>query len=225
MLAPGRGHQERGVAGQGQAERDESQRLLVAPLHVVQDEQQRPADGDQRPGQAFEETVTLPGIGRCPRAGTAAAGRQEPADFGTPDGVEGRRRRLDRVVPQPVRHRGQRQPSGCPEALGGRDHRALPPCQLGHLRHQAGLPHASAAADQYNTAAARRGGPPYAMQRGEFSGPADERGGRQARAAGSRAGGGRGLCSRAGLSHQALQRLAVAGSGATPSSRSSTDAQ
>ena len=49
------------------------------------------------------------------------------------------------------------------------------------------------------------------MQRGEFSGPADERGGRQSRAAGSRAGGGRGLCGRAGLSHQALKRLACRG--------------
>jgi hypothetical protein len=208
FLAHGRGHQELGLVGHGQAEGDERHRLLVAPLHVVQHEQQRPSDGDQRPGQSLEESVTLPGIRHRPGAGAAASRWQKPGDFGAPDGVEGGRRRPDRVVSQPVRNGGQRQPSRRAEAPGGRHHRTLLPGRLGHLRHQAGLPHASGAADQDESTAARRRGLPHAVQRAEFSRPADERGRRQSGAAGPRAGGGRRPGRRVSLSHQALKHFA-----------------
>ena len=56
------GHQDRGVGGQAEEEREERQRLLIAPLHVVQDQQQWPPDGHQCPRQALEEPVALPGI-------------------------------------------------------------------------------------------------------------------------------------------------------------------
>ena len=114
------------------------------------------SDGEQRPAEPFEEAVALPGIRHGPGAGRAppwpSAGISL-LDFGTPGGVEGRRRRLDRIVAQPLRHRGQRQPSRGPEALATRDHRALLPCRLSDLGDQAGLPHAGATADQHETAA------------------------------------------------------------------------
>ena len=95
VLAHRRGHQELRVIGQPQAERDERQRLLITPLHVVQHQQQRAVDGQQRPRQALEEAVTLPGICRRSRLGPAVSvspGGDEPADFGAPGGVEGRHR-------------------------------------------------------------------------------------------------------------------------------------
>ncbi len=95
VVAQGPGHEERCAAGQAQAEGDEGQRLLVTPLHVVQDKQHRAADGEQRPRQAFEKAVALPGICHNPRPGLASAtalGRYQPADFSAPGGVDGRRR-------------------------------------------------------------------------------------------------------------------------------------
>ena len=178
---------------------------------VVQHQQQRPPDRDQRPGQAFQEAVTLPGIRRRSGAGAAATDRHEPGDFGAPGGIEGRHRRLDRIVSQPVRHRGQRQPPRRPEALRGRDHRALQPCDLGDLGHQAGLPHTSATADQHETAAARHGGPPHLLQHAELSGPAEKLCRGQPGAAGRWASSGRGPYRRAGVSHQALERPARRG--------------
>ena len=56
------GHQDRGARGKAEEERDEGQRLLIAPLHVVQDKQHRPPNHNQGPRKALEEPVALPGI-------------------------------------------------------------------------------------------------------------------------------------------------------------------
>ena len=199
--------------------------VLVAPLHVVQHQQKRTLDCDQRPGQAFQEAVTLPGIRRRSGAGPTATDRHEPGDFGAPGGIEGRHRR-----PDPRRFAASPPPGPAPaaprpEALRRRDHRALQPCYLGNLGHQAGLPHTSATADQHETAAPRVGDPPRLLQHAELSGPADKlcRSQPGAAAAGLAAAGGR-IAGRArAIRHWNAPR--VEGSGATPSSRSSTDAQ
>ena len=177
VVAQRGGNEQRGTVGQAEAERDERQRLLVAPLHVVQDQQGRPADREQRPRDAFEEPVALPGIGHGPVSGftsRAALGRQQPADLGAPGGVEGGHRRLDGGGSQPVRHRGQRQPPRCPEALAARHHRALQHGPPGHLGHQAGLPDTRTAADHRQAPAADRSGPPQVVQLVKLPGPADE---------------------------------------------------
>ena len=56
------GHQDRGAGGEAEEEGEEGQRLLIAPLHVVQDEQHWPPGGHQCPREALEEPVALPGI-------------------------------------------------------------------------------------------------------------------------------------------------------------------
>ena len=122
------GHENLGAGRQPQAEREEGQGLLVAPLHIVQDQQHRAADGQQRPGEALEEAMALPGVGHGPGSGcalAAAAGRHQPVDLGAPGRVQRRRRRLDCRVPHPVSHRCQRQPARCAEALGTGHHCAL----------------------------------------------------------------------------------------------------
>jgi hypothetical protein len=91
VAAGGAGHQQLGAVSQRQAERDERQRLLVAPLQVIQHEKQRPADRVQRPGQAFEEPMPLPSVRHRPRAArrhALVACRHEPADFSPPHGAE-----------------------------------------------------------------------------------------------------------------------------------------
>jgi hypothetical protein len=212
VVAQRGGHEERRAGGQSQAERDEGQRLLVAPMGVVEHQQQRAPDGDQRSRQALEEAVPLPGIRHRPRPGRLASAavplRHEPADLGAPGGVEGRRRRLNRGITQPVRHRSQRQPSRRPVALGGRHHRPLLPGHPGHLGHQAGLADTGATADQHETALACRGGLPRALEQAQLGGPADEPGGRRPRTPGGRLRRRRRPLRGACVRHQALERLA-----------------
>ena len=86
-LAGGEGHQHRRLRLGGEEEGEEVQRLLVAPLEVLQHEQQRAPGRAQGPGQALEEPVALPGVDhaagdvgtrrRGPR--WARAGRPRPA--------------------------------------------------------------------------------------------------------------------------------------------------
>jgi hypothetical protein len=171
VVAQRPGHQERAAVGELKAEGDEGQRLLVAPLHVVQHQQRRAAHGQQRPREALVEAVALPGVHHRPRSGPApsvALAGHQPADLGAPGGVEGRRRRLDRGVAQPVRHRGQRKPPRRPEALGARDHGALQLCHRGDLCHQAGLADTRTAADEREAAAASGRGPPHVLELAEL---------------------------------------------------------
>jgi hypothetical protein len=203
-------NEQRGTVSQAEAERDERQRLLVTPLHVVQDQQGRPAGRKQRPRDAFEEAVPLPGIrhGQGPGpASPTALGRHQPADLGAPGGVEGRDRRLDGGVSQPVRHGGQRQPPRCPEALAARHHRALQQGPSGDLGHQAGLPDTRAATDQRQAPGARRSGPPQAVQLVKLQRPADKLCRGQPGAAGRRLDRGQLLAHRVGPGHQPLERL------------------
>ena len=84
-------HQDRGVRGEAKEESEERQRLLVAPLHVVQDQEGRPPDRDQGPREALEEPVPLPCVGHGPQTGSAflaALGRHQPAHFSPPGRVE-----------------------------------------------------------------------------------------------------------------------------------------
>jgi len=206
VVAQRGGNEQRGTVGQAKAERDERQRLLVTPLHVVQHQQGRPADRKQRPREAFEEAVALPRIRHGPGPGPAspaALGRQQPADLGAPGGVEGRHRRLDGWGSQPVRHGRKRQPSRCPEALAARHHRALQQGLPGNLGHQAGLADTRTAPDQRHAPAADRSGPPQVVQQVKLPRPADELCRRQPGAAGR----GRLLAHRLGAGHQPLERL------------------
>ena len=88
-------------------------------------------DGQQRAGQALEEAQALPGIGQGPCGAAPAlappAGGHQPVHFGAPGFVQGRPRGLDLPVAEPVRHRRQRQPPGCPEALAAC---TTAPCRL-----------------------------------------------------------------------------------------------
>jgi hypothetical protein len=156
-----------------------------------------------------------------------ACSRSASADLCAPGGVEGGRRGLDRLVAQPVCHRGQRQPPRCPEALGARDHRALRPGRGRHLGHQAGLADARPTADQRQTGVSRHRGPPHVPQQGELGGTAEELRRRRPRPAGpvldravldravldraapdgAAPGGLRWSRGRAGVSHQALEEL------------------
>ena len=229
VVARGRGHQDRGAGGEAQEERDEGQRLLVAPLHVVQDEQQWPPDGDQGPREALEEPVPLPGVHHGPRAGLAFLApfrRDEPAHLGAPGRVQRRRGGLDGGAAQPVRHRRQGQPARCPEALAAGHHRAVQPCHRGDLGRDAGLADAGPAPDHREAGTAGRGGPPEVLKQAELPRPADELPGGEAGAGG---GGLNGRPARAlAASPLAIRRWKarrVAGSGTTPSSRSRTDAQ
>jgi hypothetical protein len=58
----GRREQHGSVREEAETEGKKRQRLLVTPLHVVQHQQHRPPDAEQRTGQALIEAVTLPGI-------------------------------------------------------------------------------------------------------------------------------------------------------------------
>ena len=101
----------------------------------------------------------------------------------------------------------------------------MQPSHLGDLGHQAGLPDAGVAADQRQTGAARRGGPPQVLELAELVRPADQLGSGEAGAAD----GGLGIVgSGAGRVCGVIKRWKVwrvAGSGMTPSSRSRTEAQ
>ena len=231
VVAQRAGHQDRGVRGQPEQEGDERQRLQVAPLQVVQDQQQRPADGDQRPGQALEEPVPLPGVRHGPR-----------------------RRRRARRVPRPACRRltsARQAGSSAAEAAwtaGLRSQSATgasasrpevpkhwllattAPCTPGQRRdlgHQAGLADARAAADQRQAGPARGGRPPRVLERGRARAdrPTSCAAARPERAAAA-------LALRAARRRpappSAISRwnaCRVAGPGITPSSRSSTEAQ
>ena len=180
MVVPdGAGHQERRlVAGQAKAEADEVERLLVAPLDVVQDQEQRAAHRDQRPRQPLIEAVPLPRVRHRARpwidTGNALV-RQQPRDFRSPRRVEGRRGRSDRRIAQPVGDRGKRQPPRRREALGSHHDRALPTGQIGDLGHQAGLPHAGAARDKHHAAPPGGRRLPDAGQDAQLVTPPDKR--------------------------------------------------
>ena len=197
----------------------------------------RPADGDQRPGQALEEPVALPGVRHRPRRRVTpgAAGRHQPLDLGPPGRVEGRRGRPDGRVPQPVRHRGQRQPPRRRRSTGCSPPRA--PCRPAIAAISATrrvfptpAPPRTSTSPGCPAAAARHSGPQHA----ELARPAD-----QLRAGRPSAGSGRGqavprasrsprLARPAGRRARASAAgtpAASPGSGITPSSRSSTEAQ
>ena len=75
------------------------------------------------------------------------------------------------------------------------------------LGHQAGLADASAAADQRQAGAARRGGSPQVAEQAEFRCPADKLCGGYPGTADGRLGGRRPRACRASVGHQALERL------------------
>ena len=158
--------------------------------------------------------MALPGIHHRPRpapASSVALAGHQPADLGAPGGVEGRRRRLDRGVAQPVRHRGEREPPRSPETLAARDHGALQLCHRGGFGHQAGLADARPAADQREAAAARGRGPPRLLELAELGGPAKELRRGQPRPPGLRPARLGGPGRRACVGHQALEHFACRG--------------
>jgi hypothetical protein len=95
VVAQRPGHENLSAGRQSQAEGEEGQGLLVTPLHIVQNQKHRPADGQQRPREALEEAMALPGVNHGPGSGpalSAAAGRHQPVDLGAPGRVQRRRR-------------------------------------------------------------------------------------------------------------------------------------
>lgn len=143
---------------QTQTEHEKGQRLLVAPLDVVQGQQNRAALADETAGESFEEAMTLPGIGRAAdptrRAGIAhavrdgAGRRHQSIDLGAPYRSESGAARGDRGAAQPVGDRRQRQPAGGGEASAVRHCRAARLRETRELGEQPGLSDTRAAANE-----------------------------------------------------------------------------
>lgn len=192
-----RGHHQGRVGCQGQAERQERQRLRVAPLDAVEGQQHGAAAADQRPRQAFEEPEALPGVDHRSDAGAGfragRAGRYEPVDLGAPDRVERGERGLHRGGTEPVRYRGQGEPSGRSEALGAGHHRrGLCAGAVGDLGDQAGLADAGAAGDEDEGGVPGGRRAPRLVQPTEFACASDECRGGESGPLGRRSGDGAG---------------------------------
>jgi hypothetical protein len=143
LVAPqGGGHEQRGPPGEGQQEREPGHGLLVAPLQVVEHEQDGPVGGEHGTGEPLEESVPLPGVDqRAGAGGPAPAGRgarrpgsgrrfrgtvrDQAGNLRAPGPVEPRHGLPQAVRPQPLRDRGERQPAREAEAVRRRDDRAL----------------------------------------------------------------------------------------------------
>ena len=132
-------------------EGQEVERLLVAPLEVVEHEQQRSVGDPQRLRQALVEAVPLPrvddatgGVRRRARIGSG----DQALDLGPPHrgqrgdpGGEGR-------LGQPLGDRGEREPPRRAVAVGRRDHAVAPSGRAGRLGHEPGLADTRLADDQ-----------------------------------------------------------------------------
>ena len=174
VVAQGRREQHGSARQQAQAEGEEGQGLLVAPLHVVEHQQHRTADTQQGPGQPLEEAVPLPRVRECPARGVTTRGGNQPVDLQAPDRVEPAERRLHVGAAQPLRDRGQREPAGGGEALRRRDHGPRAAGRLGDLGDEPALADARAAPDHHDAGPPGRGRPPGRPQDPDLLDPADE---------------------------------------------------
>ena len=222
-------HQDLGGGVQTEAEGDEGQRLLVAPLEVFQDQQQRAVRAEQRPGETFEEAMVLPGIGHDPgpvrglaRApGPGSAGRLRCARPGP----------VPRPPPGPPGSAASPPPGPWPAAPTSRSTGCWPP------RRPAPAPSRRPPRSAWSSPPRRRRGPapaPGGRRQLPATGPsADSVPGTGRRAAPRPGRGGPAAQFRpwppadAGSLRASKPATAwrVAGSGVTPSSRSSTEAQ
>ena len=212
-----RGHHDRGVGRQAQAEREERERLRVAPVQVVQGQQHRAAGADQGAGDALEEAVALPGVDHRhrprPRFRPAPRRGHQPLDLCPPYRGQSGEPRADRRGAQPVRHRRQCQPARGPEALGARDDRTAAADRADELRHEPGLADAGRAAYEHETGVAVGRGTPALVQDAELRYPSDElrpgRAGPRCTGLGGAGLGRRSRCDRrAGPRQQAVERRA-----------------
>ncbi len=161
-------------------------RLRVAPVHVVEDEERGTACRQHGPAQAFEEPVPLPrvrdrprtgrrargGRVRCPRGATPA--RYEPLDLGLPHRVEARDRAPQVAAAQPVRHRRQRQPSRRPEAARRGHERAATSEYGAQLGDQPALPDTWLPRDRDEPRGPAAGLLPPPHEERQLAAPADE---------------------------------------------------
>ncbi len=150
-------HQQWRLAGPAQQERQPRGRLRVAPLQVVEHQDRRPVHGQDGLREPLEEPVPPPGVdhrsrgrrlrGRPVAPVTGRAFGDEPRDLDSPGFVEVRDGAMDAGAAQPVGDRGEREPSGHPEAARRGDDRTVGPCLDAELGHQPALADAGVAVD------------------------------------------------------------------------------
>lgn len=173
--------EQRRVPGPAEEVGQEREGLLVAPLHVVQHEQQGPIDRQDRAREPLDEPVPPPGV----RHGAGAVGElrvraavagDQPLHLETPDGVEPLDGRPHARHPQPVGHRGQREAVGGAVAARLRHDAGALTDHRGELGDQAALAHTRLTPHEHQPRLARDGASPGPDQGGELGLPADERG-------------------------------------------------
>ncbi len=149
VIATRGGHHHRRTRAEAQEKRDERKGLLVAPLHVVQHQKQRPVHREENPTQTFEEAVALPRVDHRPGGGLSGGAIdrwRQPLDLRAPDRIQRRRCRLNSGSAEPISHRGKGEAPSRSEALRRADHGPLRARGLGHVGDQARLAYAGTSA-------------------------------------------------------------------------------
>ena len=225
-------HHQRPVAAEPEQERQPRQRLLVAPLHVVEHQQQRRRTARNARASPSKKRCRCHAstLARSPVAGTGHRTRtvedvgREPSHLVAPDGVERPGRRPQVGGPQPLRDRGQHQPAGRVEALGVGHHAPARADAGRRARRPAGsCPRRPGRGPPRPGPAARGPSPPTAPPAGAADLPVPPAGPGRVRSDGRWPAGPRRVHG-AGRSGASTARR-VSAAGATPSSRSSTAAQ
>ncbi len=177
LVAPGRGHyQQRLALAQVQQQLQPGQRVLVAPLHIVQDQQRGTAGGQHGAGQPLEEPVPLPGVRHRPRRrGRPGIPRRDQAvNLAGPDRLQVGPRRLQRRAAQPLGYRGQGQPAPGGEAACPERREAIPLHRGRELVEQPGLPDARLAGQHREARCPGQRFPPALLEQLKLSLPADQ---------------------------------------------------
>ena len=180
LLAPRRRGHEQPRAGLGAHEVvQELERLKVAPLHVVGDQQQRRGGGEERPGDRVEEPLAVLALGQ--RLGGREVGPlgeqlgQQPRELGQVRAIEATEPRRDRLRAQPGDHGpvGDRALRRVRAGLCGE--RAAVGAPRAQLLDQAALADAGLAGHEHELRAAALRRAPQAVQARSLARARDER--------------------------------------------------
>ena len=179
VVAGGGGHQQRGLRPGPEQVVEELEGLGVGPVQVVGDQQQRPARGQQGPGQGVEQPLAPVAVRQ--RAWGREVGHpgaelgQEPGELAQQGRVQPRQRPGQPLLAQPGHHRpvGERPLGRVGTGLHGR--RSLVDAPAAQLLDQPGLARPGLAGDQHQPGRPAGAGPPQVGEAGPLGGPADER--------------------------------------------------